>query len=186
MKKSKIIGMFVVLIMSMTNVFAQNQLKDEDETKRAFDSVIAKMSVAIAVNDPEVSEDSSAITYFKLEQAKLSLQQYQFDLQHQKRAFTWQFYSGIVIFFLVIIIVGAGLVLSYRQFLLQEKIVQKWVRSKTPENAAPQAGMTDSEFSLSKDGIKFNSAVIGLSILFLSVVFLIAYLTYVYPITLIK
>jgi len=137
------------------------------------------------VTVPEMSEDSSAITYFKLEQAKLSLQQYQFDLQHQKRAFTWQFYSGIIIFFLVIVIVGAGLVLSYRQFLLQEKIVQKWMSSKTP-GATPQPEVTDSEFSLGKDGIKFNSAVIGLSILFLSVVFLIAYLTYVYPITLIK
>lgn len=180
MKKSKFVGTIVLLVMTMTNAVAQIQLKDE--TQRAFDSAMAMVAVAV----PEANEDTSAVSYFKLEQAKLSLEQYKFDLQHQKRAFTWQFYSGIVIFFLVIIIVGAGLVLSYRQFLLQEKIVQKWVRSKTPENATPQAGMTDSEFSLSKDGIKFNSAVIGLSILFLSVVFLIAYLTYVYPITLIK
>lgn len=180
MKKCKLIGMLIVLIMTMTNAVAQIQLKDE--TQRAFDSAMAMVAVTV----PDASEDSSAITYFKLEQAKLSLQQYQFDLQHQKRAFTWQFYSGIIIFFLVIIIVGAGLVLSYRQFLLQEKIVQKWMSSKTPGSATPQPEVPDSEFSLGKDGIKFNSAVIGLSILFLSVVFLIAYLTYVYPITLIK
>ena len=179
MKKCKLIAMFLVLVMTMTNAVAQIQLKDE--TQRAFDSAMAMVAVTV----PEMSEDSSAITYFKLEQAKLSLQQYQFDLQHQKRAFTWQFYSGIIIFFLVIIIVGAGLVLSYRQFLLQEKIVQKWMSSKAA-GATPQPEVTDSEFSLGKDGIKFNSAVIGLSILFLSVVFLIAYLTYVYPITLIK
>ena len=179
MKKCKLIGMLIVLIMTMTNAVAQIQLKDE--TQRAFDSAMAMVAVTV----PEASEDSSAITYFKLEQAKLSLQQYQFDLQHQKRAFTWQFYSGIIIFFLVIIIVGAGLVLSYRQFLLQERIVQKWMSSRTG-SATPQPEVPDSEFSLGKDGIKFNSAVIGLSILFLSVVFLIAYLTYVYPITLIK
>lgn len=168
----------------MTNVIAQNQLKDE--TTKAFDSVIAKMEATAVASDHEETEDSAGVTSLKLEQAKLTLEQYKFDLQHQKRAFTWQFYSGIVIFFLVIIIVGAGLVLSYRQFLLQERIVMKWVKSKTPDGAAPKPEMGDSEFSLSKDGIKFNSAVIGLSILFLSVVFLIAYLTYVYPISLIK
>lgn len=173
----------MMLVMTMSSAFAQIQLKDE--TEKAFDSIIAKMG-AEAANNPAETEDSTAVTYLKLEQAKLTLEQYKFDLQHQKRAFTWQFYSGIVIFCLVIIIVGAGLVLSYRQFQLQERIVMKWVKSKTPEGAAPQPGMGESEFSLSKDGIKFNSAVIGLSILFLSVVFLIAYLTYVYPITLIK
>ena len=48
------------------------------------------------------------------------LKQYDFTAMHQKRCFTWQFYSSIFIFVIVMLIVGMGLFLSYKQFQLLE------------------------------------------------------------------
>jgi hypothetical protein len=45
---------------------------------------------------------------------KEQLKQYDFTAMHQSRCFTWQFYSSIFIFMMVMLIVGMGLVLSYK------------------------------------------------------------------------
>ncbi|MEO6523082.1 MAG: hypothetical protein ABIN91_15480 [Mucilaginibacter sp.] len=109
-------------------------------------------------------------------------QQYSFG--HLMRVFDWQYRSSIIIFFIVIIIVLMGLILSYKQFTLHEKIVTESIKLKqvSTEIIKQDPAAQISSFEVGKDGLKINTAVIGLMILVISVVFLFLYLKYVYPI----
>ncbi len=107
-----------------------------------------------------------------------------FNVNHEKRAFLLQYYISILIFILVILIVGIGLFLSYKQFKLNEEIV----RHSMVNNAANIDKGTDtaSTLEVNKDGIKMNTAVIGLMILVISLVFFFLYINFVYKIDFIK
>lgn len=105
-----------------------------------------------------------------------------FTMRHNARPFSWQYYSGIAIFIIVVCIVLMGLFLSYRQFRLQEWKAMHPDKTITATKEEGAADFTTTTFEVSKEGIKINSAVIGLIILTISLVFFFLYLKYVYPI----
>jgi hypothetical protein len=84
--------------------------------------------------------------------------------EHRSRVFAWQFYSSLMIFAIVHLIVLMGLYFSWMQFR------QGWATG------------LESEMELSTTGIKIRSSVLGVIILTLSLAFFYLYLVYIYPI----
>lgn len=83
--------------------------------------------------------------------------------QHRAKVFRWQFYSSIVIFVIVHLLVLAGLYFSWMQF------------RKGSDGMA-------SNLEISHTGVKVQSSVLGVIILVVSLAFFYLYLVYVYPI----
>lgn len=108
------------------------------------------------------------------------LQEYRrYAMKNVQSVFNWHLYSTIMIFFMVVIIVLTGLYLSYRQFRMQELAVK---RGRDKLVATETAAESITTLELGKDGLKINSAVIGLIILTISLAFFFLYLKYVYPV----
>jgi hypothetical protein len=84
---------------------------------------------------------------------------------HRQDVFAWQFFSSKIIFWVVLLIVFAGILFSAIQFFQ--------VSAKQPE-------VTEMEASL--QGIKVTSPVLGVVILTMSIAFFYLYLVFVYPI----
>jgi len=91
-------------------------------------------------------------------------------LNHRRKVLNWQYHSSIIIFFVVILIVLTGLILSYLHF--KRSLV-------TNENA-------ETELEISKSGLKVRSSIIGIIILVISIAFFYLYLTHIYKIEEIK
>jgi hypothetical protein len=136
---------------------------------------------------------------------KSDIQQVEFVNKQWQRVFDLQYYMSIIIFIVVIFIVLTGLYLSYKQFEFTHEMIRdhrdmkKAIVSQGPDgkstitdtSAGEQAGTDISlsgtnTFEISKDGIKINSAVIGLIILSMSIAFFFLYLEFVYPIHQVK
>ena len=109
-----------------------------------------------------------------------------YTFNQNRKVFQWQYISSILIFFLVVIIVLIGLYLSYLQFKMATKTLTLPPPAGKPDNSAGYVDMMKADLELGKDGIKINTAVIGLIILALSLAFLFLYLKYVYPISIVK
>ncbi len=105
-----------------------------------------------------------------------------FSFLHAKRTFEFQYTSGRIIFWVVLLIVFAGLAFSAVQFYvgLHHPLES---RAKTDGKDAASSEECVSEFEASLQGIKLKSSVLGLLILAMSMVFFYLYLKYVYPIT---
>ena len=86
-----------------------------------------------------------------------------------KRTFDWQYWSSKVIFWVVLLLVGAGLAFSALQFYLGYR--------------AGTAKVEESTFEATLQGVKVSSSVLGVIVLTISIVFFYLYLKYVYPIT---
>jgi hypothetical protein len=110
---------------------------------------------------------------------------YQYTFNQNKKVFQWQHVSSIIIFFIVVLIVLMGLYMAYLQFRLSEKMFLRQSTDKTKDDANA-LDMIKADLELGKDGLKINTAVIGLIILSLSLAFLFLYLKYVYPISIVK
>jgi hypothetical protein len=85
-----------------------------------------------------------------------------FALEHARRTFLWQFWSGIAVFIIVMTTVVMGLWLSLLHFL-----------------AGRRGG---GHLKISASGVEVSSPVIGLLILAVSLGFFYLYLSQVYPI----
>jgi hypothetical protein len=107
-----------------------------------------------------------------------------FVYNYKTRLYNWQLLSSKIIFSVVAIIVLIGLYLSYLQFRVSTLHItgttNKVKFKKEIESDLPAADHTKIE--ISKEGIKIDSAVIGLVILTLSIVFFFLYLKFVFPI----
>jgi hypothetical protein len=108
-----------------------------------------------------------------------------FAWKNRQDAFAWQSISTKVIFWVVIIVVLAGLYLSWMQF----NFAHNAPLTKTRQTKKGQANMGNpndqieaSTIEISTSGVKITSSVIGLIILVLSIVFFFLYLKFVYPI----
>lgn len=86
--------------------------------------------------------------------------------RHREDVFAWQFFSSKIIFWVVLLIVLAGILFSAIQFFRKGA-------SKKPDV---------SEVEASLQGIKVTSPVLGVVILTLSIAFFYLYLVFVYPI----
>ena len=104
--------------------------------------------------------------------------------------YVWQYRASILIFFLVVALVFAGIYFAWIQFQATLHVAKSI--SKTPQepSGSPESeAVADppkaeaSEFRFGKDGIVIQSSFIGLIILAISFAFFILYLKYVYPIT---
>jgi hypothetical protein len=88
------------------------------------------------------------------------------SLDHRAGVFAWQHVASIVIFFVVMVIVITGLVLSIMHFY-------KDLKKRNPAST---------ELEVNMQGIKITSSIVGLLILALSTAFFYLYLIYVFPI----
>jgi hypothetical protein len=101
--------------------------------------------------------------------------QYDYKTQgfaHRNKVFSWQYYSSIAIFAMVVGLVCAGFYFSWVQ-------VQRDLQRDLGDTAAPEA----TELELSTSGLKVQSSILGVIILVVSLAFLYLYLVFVYPIT---
>jgi hypothetical protein len=115
--------------------------------------------------------------YQEAVRAELDYQTYSYT--HAKRTFDWQYWSGRIIFWFAMLLVGAGLLFSAIQFYLGFRHPTV-IKSRDDTQLAPAEA---SEFEATLHGIKLKSSVLGLLILAISMVFFYLYLKYVYPIT---
>ena len=116
-------------------------------------------------------------------QKKLALDIY--HMEHEMRAYQFQYYTSLIIFIMVLIIVALGLYLSYRQFTLTERLAEKAAKKKVipgETEISKDPLFSTSSLELNKDGFKINTAVIGLMILIISLAFFFLYLNVVYKI----
>lgn len=121
------------------------------------------------------------------EVADLQMIYYRFSIEHQIKVLRWQFYSSILIFFSVLLIVLTGLYLSYRQFELAVPGMKRAARKKSvEEKGTEEIQLTQTKLEISKDSIKIDTAVIGLVILVISVAFFFLYLEFVFPVSILK
>lgn len=109
-----------------------------------------------------------------------------FAWKNRRDAFAWQSVSTKVIFGVVIIVVLAGLYLSWMQFNFAHNAPLKVT---TPSTEGPAIATTRTNggdavntIEVNTSGVKITSSVIGLVILTLSIVFFFLYLKFVYPI----
>jgi len=109
---------------------------------------------------------------------------HQYMFTQRMNIYNWQLTSAKVIFFVVCAIVVMGLILSYLQFKASNTQTMFKLQQSTAGNTTI-SGNTETgntKLEISKEGIKIDSAVIGLIILVLSIVFFFLYLKYVFPI----
>ena len=116
-----------------------------------------------------------------------------FNYSYHERIYNWQFISTIIIFWVVILIVLAGIAFSGVQFyiaMLHEKQMLHHTRAKSRKAAnnppSGEAAGNDlgapTELEVSLTGLKVKSQILGVVILALSIVFFYLYLSIVYPI----
>ena len=116
-----------------------------------------KFSSCSAFNDKEIK--------FSCKQAILKqFSHYEFELDHRESVLTWQHLSTQIILFIVLVLVGMGLYFAWVQF------------------HSGSGGQSTNELSISMEGVKISSPVLGVIILTLSLGFFYLYLVYVYPI----
>jgi hypothetical protein len=119
-------------------------------------------------------------------------------INEHERVYHWQYISGIVIFFVVMLLVLCGVWFSWMQFQLAHHTPAAAATAATTivattSGAASEGGASavaaetqkDSvtEFSASPQGIKVASSTIGVVILVISMCFFYLYLHFVYPIS---
>jgi len=99
---------------------------------------------------------------------------YHFGLEHRKQTFTWNLTSSKITFWVVIILVFAGIAFAGFQFYIAMQ--ERRTASKLPPMDL------GTQLEAGKDGIKVSSPVLGVIILVISLLFFYLYLAYVYPI----
>lgn len=179
----------LVLLFSMSSSFSIAQKeKTADDIVNDFASTLDSLPKKQAGKKELLQqlEQKFSINNPALDSVQLDrqLKQYDFIAMHQKRCFTWQFYSSIFIFVIVMLIVGMGLFLSYKQFQLLEVQIKDNLLKPKAETTTIESETTNIE--ISQTGLKINTGVIGLAILFLSLAFFFLYLKYVYQIEIIE
>ena len=103
--------------------------------------------------------------------------------QHRREVFKWQLYSSKITFYVVILLVLAGVYFSGIQF--HRSLGQKRANVATDKEVT-QVVSTEkdevTEITASIKGIRVSSPVLGVLILVISLAFFYLYLAYVYPI----
>ncbi len=170
-----------------SHINAQGALEFTDCSGKTEREDRSKFDVPTTSPSPQMSLDSA--TQAKQEEALRARYEYQaFSYAHAKRTFDFQYWSGQVIFWVVLLIVFAGLVFSGVQFYvgLRHPLEARAAKDGPPGSTEAASAATNdagvSEFEASLQGIKLKSSVLGLLILAMSMVFFYLYLKFVYPI----
>lgn len=97
---------------------------------------------------------------------------------HDRRnVFAWQYWSSMVIFGVVLVLVVCGIYFAALQFHRDLP-----ARPRGPADAGGAGGAASSTVELSTGGLKVSSPVLGVVILVISLAFFYLYLAFVYPI----
>jgi hypothetical protein len=170
-------------LMFLLGLCVQAQENNADSLNMDMDKLFAQ-AASDSVNTQAASRkmDSAILAIMRGSETDYN----RFSNMHLQRSLSWQFYSSIMIFFMVIFIVAFGLYLSFLQFKLFEKVMDAGIKA-TEKDLLTKAledstNMLRTDIGLSKDSLKINSAVVGLVILFFSLGFFFLYLKYVYKI----
>lgn len=169
----------LVAVALLCSFYSQGQDTAKHKSVDDFFSMADTMHVPDSVKTQFIlsSADSAAL--------KMRQDVYEYTFKQNKKVFQWQYISSIIIFFIVVLIVLMGLYMAYLQFRLSEKMFLKQSEDKAKDDASAVEIMK-ADLEVGKDGLKINTAVIGLIILSLSLAFLFLYLKYVYPISIVK
>lgn len=177
-------GFYLIAVLlaasAMQSAFAQDKVEVSDTSKDFQDFLESQMDRTNSQDQSGVDDDQTALfpelipaglldengRQVQME-ALTSYYRYRVKgFEHRQRVFEWQYYSGIVIFIMVIGIVSIGLYFSWMQFHANEN-----------PNSMPE-----STIEASTTGLKVSSPVLGVIILVLSLAFFYLYLVHVYPI----
>jgi hypothetical protein len=150
----------------------------------------------------EPSPDAAATAPSPLQQEAMDAQlKYQiYSWKHAQEVFECQYWSGIVIFWVSVLLVVAGLVFAAWQLRYSMRLGVKRMQLMDAHaavlNAAAAAGNeaaanavacepSDTTLKISATGLEVHSATLGVIILAFSMGFFYMYLKYVYPIQLV-
>ena len=106
----------------------------------------------------------------------------QSGFEHRRRVFEWQLLSSRIIFWVVILMVSAGIYFSGVQFHLALRAMKAVADPAGPGASADRAELQTS-LEAGTSGIKVSSPVLGVIILVISFLFFYMYLVHVYPIS---
>lgn len=178
----KCLFLLLFLFASPLILFSQKPVGDSSNIVSAFGRMLDSAEVS---HPPGITGLTGISSYDSMMLKKYAEKQI-YHMEHEMSAFRLQYISSIIIFLMVIIIVALGLYLSYSQFKLSEKLLSQPIKiNETIEKEPEGAIVTQSSFEVGKDGVKINTAVIGLMILVISLVFFFLYLKFVYKINVI-
>jgi hypothetical protein len=141
---------------------------------------VRRAQQAAAPTSTVALEPATATRYQESLRAQYEYQIYSYN--HAERTFDWQYWSGKIIFWGVLLLVATGVFFSAAQFYLGLRQLASRTPETTDETKEPRADLATSEFEATLHGIKLKSSVLGLLILAMSMVFFYLYLSYVYPV----
>ncbi|MBN8837168.1 MAG: hypothetical protein J0I09_07915 [Sphingobacteriia bacterium] len=162
-----------------------NQLSREDSL--AFEKAMSAATtppISVAYSNTLESKVDSTTKAIML---KTEAAYHEYMFTQRMAIYNWQLVSGKILFFIVVFIVLTGLFLSYLQFKASTAYIEHRLQAAKENPGIGAGNLADntvpaSKFEVSKEGIKIDSAVIGLVILVISIVFFFLYLRYVFPI----
>jgi len=145
-----------------------------------FERASSEAKAVIPANDPDKPAILPQEAAHRLSERYVSHLAWQFDFA--QRSWSWHFYSTILLFFIVLLIVGFGLRITYLQF--QRDYGPRPVEGGSASGPAPPppAGAATSTMKLSTAGLELSSQIIGLFVLGFSLAFFYLYVKEVYPI----
>lgn len=186
----KISLLILLLILCVVAVNAQTNSKPTKEDSASFNSAMENAPNSLPLNPfyTKSLEDKVDSTT-RVDMLKTEANYHKYMFTQRMAIYNWQLNSGKILFYVVVLIVLIGLYLSYLQFKASTAHMEYQRKTKasittTDKIAESEAATSDpiTKFEISKDGIKIDSAVIGLIILVISIVFFFMYLRYVFPI----
>ncbi len=187
---------FLIIFCFYSLVVAGSPVGDTSVHKPKANSAVSNQ---FNDNEPEDTADHSLEKHMRMDvppltAKRLLLQEksdsannayFVWNCSYKRSIFEFQYWSGIIIFIVVIFIVFLGLGFSAWQFYItmhQIKIKQALILQDKPVDPGDPAASLKSDIEISTSGIKINSSVLGVIIIALSIAFFYLYLLYVYPI----
>ncbi len=180
----------LLLILCEVAVNAQTNSKPTKEDSTSFNGAMENALNSLTLNPfytKRLEDKVDSTTRVDMLKTEANYHKYMFT--QRMAIYNWQLNSGKILFFVVVLIVLIGLYLSYLQFKASTAHLEYQRKAKasikTTDKIAESEAATSNpitKFEISKDGIKIDSAVIGLVILVISIAFFFMYLRYVFPI----
>jgi len=182
-----------LLVLQLSSAFAtapQNTVKPDQQVQSEPRDLL-KDEIAASQNQSAEKGSQSLMEGGLPETPKMLQAREEYTIyawKNRQEAFAWQSVSTKVIFAVVIIVVLAGLYLSWMQFNFAHNAPMKVTRPSTEGpaisgNPSDQVDATNTTtIEVNTSGVKITSSVIGLVILVLSIVFFFLYLKFVYSI----
>ena len=163
--------LFIVLLLSI-GTHAQTDSMNRDKLSRLLQATDDKYG-KLARKDSTLENIVILSKNDSLLQKEL-YDYYHFGLEHRKQTFSWNLSSSKITFWVVIVLVFAGIAFAGLQFYIA-------MQERRRASKLPPMDL-GTQLEAGKDGIKVSSPVLGVIILIISLLFFYLYLAYVYPI----